>query len=37
MNQPYVLPEDYKRFVSISDGMMLRWDFVFQGTRLHSI
>ncbi len=32
MNHPYVLPEDYKRFVSISDGMMLRWDFVFQGT-----
>ena len=31
MHYPYLLPEDYKRFISISDGLLLRWDFLFQG------
>lgn len=34
MHYPYLLPEDYKRFASISDGLLLRWDFLFQDDTL---
>lgn len=29
---PYTLPEDYKSFLLISDGLLLKWHMRYQGT-----
>eukprot|EP00294_Goniomonas_avonlea_P016359 CAMPEP_0114550366 /NCGR_PEP_ID=MMETSP0114-20121206/6037_1 /TAXON_ID=31324 /ORGANISM="Goniomonas sp, Strain m" /LENGTH=340 /DNA_ID=CAMNT_0001735139 /DNA_START=40 /DNA_END=1062 /DNA_ORIENTATION=+ len=33
-NTPYVLPQDYKHFLALTDGLLLRWDVAFQDQNL---
>eukprot|EP00754_Rhynchopus_humris_P042221 Rhum_TRINITY_DN25852_c0_g1::Rhum_TRINITY_DN25852_c0_g1_i1::g.182904::m.182904/K16605/TPGS2; tubulin polyglutamylase complex subunit 2 len=36
-NHPYRLPEDLSSFLSISDGLLLKWSVLFDGTRVKGL